>query len=188
MRAFLRAPHALLPLAPSRSAVSHTPRPIDLMQADAPPSIGADVATPASFVTPSPGASGAGSMPPPAALKLQGAARGMPVSAAADTTDPGELVTCITGVPPVLTEATRCRAVSDAGRTPAAEACRRRQTPQGVFLLARALGVRCAPLTLIRGIARSPAACSRMCRRSRCGAALGCLACLRVRWRCVRVL
>ena len=72
-------------------SVVHTPRPMDLMQADA-ETIGADAATPASFVTPSPGASGAGSVPPPAAAKLQGAPRGVPqVSAAADTTDPGEL-------------------------------------------------------------------------------------------------
>ena len=76
--------------AQPRSAVAHTPRPMDLMQAE-PETTGADASTPASFVTPSPGASGAGSVPPPAAAKLQGAARGVAaVIAAADTTDPGE--------------------------------------------------------------------------------------------------
>jgi len=73
------------------------------MQADAPASTGLDVATPASFVTPSPGAPGATSMPPPAAVKFQGAARGVAVSTAADTTDPGESSVCASGAARVVT-------------------------------------------------------------------------------------
>ena len=163
---------------PSRSTVSHTPRPMDLMQAEAPASLGVDVATPASFVTPSPGGFAAASMPPPAGLKLQGAARGVGVGAAADTTDPGELAAlffcavCVTYAQGPNT-----------GRLATPGARQRRKPAEdgklhkvcSYFPHARVSLHVPTRAPLMRVAARSPAACSRMCRHSRCVAALGSL-------------